>query len=165
MKNILGVVSMAVLLSACGGSGSQTSDNVSGGETSTALLGAAFPDSVDTNTLVVDRDFGFKTSRTIDISFDIEDARTEDATVSICTEYKTVDDDFDINFDSCTVNGVLQSGVFEHSMEVTIDKTSVVAAVFFQNAQIAPLFSEFSVNESLRTKGYGQTQTIVWHQL
>jgi len=163
MKNILGVVSMAVLLSACGGSGTQTSDNGSSGGSDNLLLGAAFPDAVNTDTLVVDRDFGFKTSRTIDISFDIEDARTEDATVSICTEYETVDVEFDINFDSCTVNGVLQSGVFEHSMEVTIDKSSVVAAVFFQNAEKAPLFSEFTVNESLRSKGVGSTQTIVWH--
>lgn len=161
MYKSLTAASVALLLVACGGSGSggvqDTNEFVNPG------LGAALPDATDTRTLEVDRTFAFETARTIDIEFDIEAAKNADATVSICTDYIPLGTEFDVDFESCTVSGVLDNGTFSHSMDVTNDKDSVVGVVLFQSAEMAPLYKEFSVDENQRTKRDGTTQSvIVW---
>jgi len=124
---------------------------------------AAIPEAVATDTLVVDQSFSFNTSRMIDIAFDIESARNEEATVTICTEYFNNQEGFDINYDSCPVKGTLVGGVFNHSMEVTNAYDSVVAAVWFQSSQIQPIFREFTVAQSNRRKGPNRP-VIVWRE-
>ncbi len=158
MNRIITIVSLSVFLGAC-----SAPDNV-GNENSEPLLGAALAGAVDTKSLSVSKDFGFETAKTINVNFDLADAQNEEATVTICSDYLPVGNEFDINFDSCTVSGPLESGVFEHSMEVTIDKTSVVAGVFFQDASIDPMFKEFSVDDGFTTRAKGDSQTLVWHE-
>ncbi len=161
MYKSLTAASVALLLVACGGSGSGGVQDTN--EFITPGIGSALPDATDTRTLEVDRSFAFATARTIDIEFDIESARNADATVSICTDFVPVASEFDVDFDSCTVSGELDNGMFSHSMDVTNDKNSVVGVVLFQSAEMPPLYKEFNVDENQRTKGDGTVQSvIVW---
>lgn len=158
------VISMSVFLIACGGSGSPEYTGGTGAIQAPPGLGEAVPVATDTNKLEVKRDFAFATARTVDIEFDIEQVRNEDASVSICTDYEPDGADFDINFNSCTVNGELKMGTFNHSMEITNDKNAVIAVVLFQNQEIAPLYKVFSVDSNTRSKNDGSSQrVIVWN--
>lgn len=120
----------------------------------------------DTNTLVVDDSFAFDTARAIDIDFDLEAARHAETSVSICTNYSEDNSGYDIDFDSCTVQGTMQNGVFRHSMEVTNEFTSVVAVVWFLDQSAEPVYREFSVdvaNSSDRNvKSVNGKAVIVW---
>jgi len=160
----ISVITMSVFLIACGGSGSPDNTGSVGSLQAPTGLGAALPAATDTNTLEVRRDFSFATARTVDIEFDIEEVRNEDASVSICTDYEPAGDSFDINFNSCTVSGDLVMGTFNHSMEITNDKNDVIAVVLFQNAQIPPLYRVFSVDTNTRSRNDGSSQrVIVWN--
>lgn len=176
MRKTITLLTVCTLLTACG---SGTTENplidesasatvgTDGNETSGTepVVGAAIPDPVDTDTLQVDRNFNFATARTIDIDFNLSDAADKDASVSICSEYAQAGDIYDINFDSCTVSGNLDSGVFQHSMEVTNDKDSVVAVVLFQDASMPPMFKEFFVDAATRSRADGTiNKVIVWNE-
>jgi len=86
----ISVITMSVFLIACGGSGSPDNTGSVGSLQAPTGLGAALPAATDTNTLEVRRDFSFATARTVDIEFDIEEVRNEDASVSICTDYELI---------------------------------------------------------------------------
>lgn len=160
----ISVITMSVFLIACGGSGTPDGSDSTGELQSPLGLGAALPAATDTNTLEVRQDFSFETARTVDIEFDIAEVRDEDASVSICTDYEQAGESYDIDFKSCTVNGDLVMGTFNHSMEITNDKNDVIAVVLFQNAQIAPLYRVFSVDTNTRSRNDGSSQrVIVWN--
>ena len=164
MNKLIIVSSLSLLFSACSAG---PEGGITGTDTAAStdpILGAAINTGVETSSLDIDQDFDFAAARTIDISFDIADARSDKATVTICNDYEKIDNDFDINFTSCTVNGELVSGLFDHSMEVTIDKTAVIAGVFFQDPSKAPLFKEFSVDDGTQTRSKGNVRKLVWQQ-
>jgi len=160
----ISIMSMALLLVACGGSGSEGYAQQNQAASAPApALGSAQPDAVDTKSLEVDKSFAFATARTVDIEFDIATARNDEATVTICTDYEPVGEEFDINFDSCTISGELDFGKFNHSMEVTNDNESVVAVVLFQDSELVPMYKEFNVDSNQRTKRDGTSRSvIVW---
>lgn len=157
----ISVLSMAIFLTACGGASSENENAIK--DQAPSQLGAALPDPTNTTSLEVEQSFGFATARTIDIDFDIAAVRQKDATVTICTEFEPAGENFDVNFDSCSVSGLLVDGVFNHSMELTNDRDSVVAVVLFQDASIAPMFKEFTIDDSQRIKlGGDMNSVIVW---
>lgn len=158
MRKLITVFCVSAVLVSCGGSGSQT-DTMNAGQT----FGAAMPDAVDTGTLMVDQNFAFPTSRKIEVDFDVEGARNADADVSICTDFATDNQNYDVNFNSCTASGKLVDGVFQHTIDVTNDNDSVVGVILFQDSSIAPMYKEFSVDNRMRAKGDGDTrQVLVW---
>jgi len=152
MKKTITVATLSVILSACGGSGSAGLGEPGLGEPD---LGAAeaSPSMVNTADLKVDADFDFASSRNIDIEFDIADAAGSDASVSICTDYNPGGGAFDVNYESCTVTGEMYDGKFSHAMDVTNEFDSVVAVVWFQDSSSEPLYKEFFVETSTRSKG------------
>jgi len=160
MKALITTLSVSALLIACGGNG-----NKDAGDNNAPGLGAAVASSPDTNTLEVNEHFAFATARSVDIDFDISIARNTEADVAICTDFEPIGEEFDVNFDSCTVSGKLTHGVFNHSMEVTNDKESVVAVVLFQDFEMPPMYKEFQVDNNQRTRADGTSRSmIVWNQ-
>ena len=120
---------------------------------------------VDTQSLLVADDFAFDTARRIDIDFDLESARNTEASVSICTTYTQDDLGYDVNYDSCTVQSAMSNGVFNHSMEVTNEYTSVIAVVWFQNPTLQPIHQEFTVAGPVNDRSVNSVdgrRVIVW---
>lgn len=130
--------------------------------------GAVLPTDVaveDTKSLIVADDFAFDTAQHIDIDFDLESARGTEASVSICTAFDQETQGYDIDYDSCTVKGIMNDGLFTHSMDVTNEFDSVVAVVWFQDESIPPVYREFSVRDRAAdrtTKTAGESKVIVW---
>jgi len=151
MKKLILVTALPVLLSACGGSGSQSEPE----------LGAAYePEMTNTRDLRVDASFNFASSRSIDIDFDIAEAAGSDASVSICTDYSPGGGAFDVNYESCSISGEMQDGTFNEKIDVTHEFDSVVAVVWFQDPSTEPLYKEFFVEPATQRKG-GQS-ALVW---
>lgn len=153
MKRVITVAAISAILSACGGSGTQTTDP--------GLGAAVAPSPTNTSDLRVDQGFNFASSRSINIDFDIAEATLSDASLSICTEYNPNGGAYDVDYESCTVNGDLQDGKFNHVMDVTNEFDSVVAVVWFQDPSNEPLFKEFFVNDSTTRSKQGKP-TLVW---
>jgi len=101
--------------------------------------------ATDSQSLSVSNTFSFDTSRTVDVDFDLEQARNQLASVSICTSFDPEGGAFGVDYDSCTVHGQMVDGVFNHSMEVTNDIESVAGVVWFQNSSMQPLMQVFTV--------------------
>lgn len=119
----------------------------------------------DTKSLLVADDFAFDTAQQIDIDFDLESARNTAASVSICTSYQQDSLGYDIDYDSCTVQSDMKSGIFNHSMEVTNEYTSVIAVVWFQDSGIEPIHREFTVRgptDGRTAKSVDNKRVIVW---
>ena len=119
----------------------------------------------NTKSLIVADDFTFDTAQSIDIDFDLESARNNEASVSICTAYNTDDQGYDVDYDSCTVHGNLLNGMFTHSMEVTNEFATVIAVVWFQDSGIDPIHREFTVGGSSTdrsVKSVDGRKVIVW---
>lgn len=178
MKRIMTIASISVLLSACGGSGGSGENpgsalvvpevedlatTVDTADLGLPELGAALAGPVDTSDLNVSEEFAFNTARTIDIDFDLQNARDKPASVSICTGYEPEGDAFDVDYASCGVQGEMADGVFSHQMEVTNEFDSVMGVVWFRDASMQPMYQEFHVDDVTRVKGDGSLQrSIVW---
>jgi len=194
MKNTILVVSIGIGLSACGGE-SSSFDAPLANAPSSPDIGAAIdatnnaPDTsiiaevtdsvvdevlpevaTDSQSLSVSNTFSFDTSRTVDVDFDLEQARNQMASVSICTSFDPEGGAFGVDYDSCTVHGQMVDGVFNHSMEVTNDIESVAGVVWFQNSSIQPLMQVFTVSHGDTTAStkdrsvmsVSHAPTIVW---
>jgi len=154
------MVSLTLLLAACGGGGDS--------ETDTPIISAT-PDTSpvvvleNTEDLVSSTDFDFATSRSIAIDFDVERARISEGLMSVCTEYSKVDDIYDINYDSCTLQAPLVDGIYSGQMEVTNDVNKVAGVVWFKDPAILPVYKEFELELGARlaNRGVG-AQTLVW---
>lgn len=159
MKNLITMVSLTLLLAACGG----------GGDSETETPIAATPEIPpvveleNTEDLESSADFDFATSRSIAIDFDVAQARTSQGLMSVCTEYSKVDDIYDINYDSCTLQAPLVDGVYSGQMEVTNDISKVAGVVWFKDPAISPVYKEFELELGARlaSRGVG-AQTLVW---
>lgn len=154
-------ISITLLLVACGGSGSEESATEEA--QATPIFESALPVATDSKSLDINRDFAFETARSVDVEFDIAVARNTEASVSICTQYTPVGSEFDVDFDSCTISGTLDNGMFSHTMDVTNDNESVIGVVLFQDAELPPLYKVFNVDANQRTKSDASAQrVIVW---
>ena len=123
----------------------------------------------NSQSLEVSDTFAFDTARTVDVDFDLEQARDHQASVSICTTFDPLGGPFDVDYDSCTVQGQMINGMFHHSMEVTNDIDSVAAVVWFQDNSMQPMMQIFPVEhqttESPSKKtvmSAASTPRIVW---
>ena len=185
MKKLLPVSPFVMSLAILAGCGGGESDTPGMGAAMSAIGGGVTaPGVVDNNTdespvealplevfntkaLIVADDFAFDTAQSIDIDFDLESARNNEASVSICTAYTTDSQGYNVDYDSCTVHGNLVSGVFNHSMEVTNEFTSVIAVVWFQDESIEPIHRVFTVGGSggdRSVKSVDGKKVIVWRQ-
>lgn len=163
MKNIMTVASIALLLVACGGS--PEDDQASNSSTDSGSQGQT-PDTEIleyTADLKASADFNFETSRAIAIDFDVPAARVTEGLMSLCTDYTESGGQYDINYDSCTVQSPLQEGVYSGQMQVTNDIDSVIGVVWFKDPDFAPVYKEFSleVGATVARRGSGP-QAIVW---
>ncbi|MEM7259523.1 MAG: hypothetical protein AAF404_19280, partial [Pseudomonadota bacterium] len=150
---IIPLVLSVAMLSACGSGDSEPDmgaalSAIGGGvpapvttPTSTPLVNIPV---VDTKSLIVSDDFAFDTAQKISVDFDLTSARGTEGAVSICTSYEQDSSGFDIDYNSCTVRGTMNDGVFSHTMEVTNEFESVVAVVWFQDSSIQPEYREFT---------------------
>lgn len=159
MKHLITISSLALLLAACGGGGTSTSDG-------TGLIGEntdTVPALEYTADLKSTADFNFDTSRAIAIDFDVEQARTSPGLMSLCTDYTETDGEFDVNYDSCTVQSPLEDGIYSGTMDVTNDIDSVVGVIWFKDPDIAPIYQvfELEVGAKVARRG-GGPQAIVW---
>ena len=102
----------------------------------------------DTQSLNVSSSFDFTTARTVVVDFDLDQARGENASVSICTEFNPLGDAYDVNYDSCTVRGPMDNGYFQHSMYVTNDIDAVAGVVWFLDSTREPLMQVFPVTSA-----------------
>lgn len=162
MKNLMTLASLTLLLTACGGGpgtdSADTTDSGSQGQT---------PDTSQTleNTaeLKSSADFNFDTSRAIAIDFDVAQARTSAGLMSLCTKYTETDGEYDVDYDSCTVQSPLVDGIYSGSMDVTNDISSVIGVVWFKDSDIDPVYKEFAleVGAKVARRG-GGPQAIVW---
>ena len=129
--------------------------------------------AADSESLSVSNTFSFATARTVDVDFDLEEARNHTASVSICTSFEPEGGVFGVDYDSCAVQGEMVNGVFHHSMEVTNDVESVAGVVWFQNNALPPMMQVFSVaHDTAQAAGLtakdrtvsssGGAQRIVW---
>jgi len=200
MKNTVIAVAIGLSLSACGGESKfGRSQTVNETEADQLDIGAATDTQVDTDQMTevedteaptplnevvpviatnsedlsVSKTFSFETARTVDIDFDLELARNELSSVSICTSFDPNGDAYGVDYDSCTVQGQMIDGIFHHSMEVTNDITSVAGIVWFQDSSRAPLMQIFPVvqhteqttSRSLKDRGVmssNRVPKIVW---
>lgn len=174
MKNLMILASLTLLLTACGGGpGDGTATDISTGssDTDTSDTGTG-PQGQTTDTtpaventaeLKSSADFNFDTSRSIAIDFDVLQARTSPGLMSLCTKYTEANGEYDIDYDSCTVQSPLVDGVYSGKMDVTNDINSIVGVVWFKDPDIAPVYKEFSleVGAKVARRGAGP-QAIVW---
>jgi len=172
MKNTTLFIAIGLCVTACGGGSNLTSatmDNSLSGDTleigaatdsevvtnlTTGQEGAVTPApsevvvpevTTDSQSLSVSNTFTFDTARTVEVDFDLDQARNQVASVSICTVFDPQGGPFDVDYDSCTVQGQMVNGIFKHSMEVTNDIESVAGVVWFESNAMPPLMQVFSV--------------------
>lgn len=106
-------------------------------------------------------EFDFRTSGSLKINLDIPEARGEEATVSLCTEYNPGGTVYEINYDSCLLRAPLIDGRFKHEISLTNQFEAVVAAVWFQNPDIAPVMREFRRDTSATNGFLGES--LSWY--
>jgi len=160
MKHVIALTSLTLLLTACGGGPASESDSHTGplGETPDTT-----PTLENTADLRSSAEFNFDTSRAIAIDFDVAQAKTSPGLMSLCTVYTKQGDQYDVDYDSCTVQAPLVNGEYSGKMDVTNDINSVIGVVWFKDPDIAPVYKEFSleVGAKVARRGAGP-QTIVW---
>lgn len=166
------LASFVVALSGCGGGDSgdtadtdatvvnepvKSTEETTGGDTSVADSGTN--DSNDTDNagntavnssaeLVTSAEFDFAAARTIDIDFDVPEARTAEGMLSLCNEYTKSGESYDINYDSCTVQARLVNGVYNGKMALTNNVNSVIGVVWFADSSLSPVYKEFSLENT-----------------
>ncbi|WML91621.1 hypothetical protein RCF98_04600 [Thiothrix lacustris] len=171
MKKIITVVSLMVLLTGCGGgggtvAGTSTSDTTIASNTTAPL--ESNTQATSTAAIIAAPEFDFASARTIDIQFDVPEARTTEGMLSLCTKYSSESDGtFNINYDSCLVQATLVNGLYQSQMELTNDVNSVIGVIWFADPDLAPVYKEFTLaataGASARSANANTHPTIVWN--
>jgi len=116
--------------------------------------------------IVASAEFNFAASRTVDIDFDVPEARNAEGMLSLCNEYTKTGDSYDINYDSCTVQASMLNGVYNGKMELTNNVNSIVGVVWFTDPSIAPVYKEFAIantaERAFRSRGGKINHIISW---
>ena len=168
MKKLITMLSLTVLLTACGSGGSDSETDASAGTDGGSTTIAENPDTdpvvlENTADLESSADFDFATSRSIAIDFDVAAARTSPGLMSVCSDYSKLGEMYDINYDSCTLQAPLVNGIYSGDMEVTNDIDVVVGVVWFKDSSIEPVYKEFALELGARLAGRGAgAQKLVW---
>lgn len=163
MKNVITIASLTLLLTACGGGPLSESGSSNGDSGPVAETPDTTPELEYTADLRSSAEFDFSTSRAIAIDFDVAQARTTPGLMSLCTKYTEVGGQYDIDYNSCTVQSPLVDGVYSGQMDVTNDVNSVIGVVWFKDPDFAPVYKEFmlEVGAKVARRGAGP-QAIVW---
>jgi len=82
-------------------------------------------------------------ARTLFVDFDIP--VTEDGYLSVCTDYTGSGNDYEIDLESCPVRSPATAGVYQGSISLTNEVTSLIGALYFYDESATPLFQEFDI--------------------
>lgn len=118
---------------------------------------ATVPDS-ETSNILTTVNFGFDTAKPVLLQVDIARASGTQSSISICTNYEAIDDDYSIDYNSCSVKAQMWDGQFEHELEIMNHYHSVVAVIWFPNQEFDPIYRELNVAD-LTTNG----ENYVWN--
>ena len=96
--------------------------------------------------LTSDDHFDFSTRWDMNIDFDIDAATGTSGFLSICTEFEFDGEDaYGVNFDKCALRTSIVDGIYNGSMAVTNDISSVLAVIWFADESAAPVYNEFEL--------------------
>lgn len=154
MRTLITTVLVASALSACGG-GVSSPDQAAAQpevlqnpyEESTLAYSAqevAMQEN-ETAQLTVAPEFDFATADTVQISLDFPEARNDQATVLICTDYALEQGGYEVNYDSCAMRAPLLNGRIDHQMKVVNRHESVLGVVWFAQPGTDPLYQEITL--------------------
>ncbi len=174
MKKLLLTVSSVFIFSACGGGGgggatapAVTEDPVVVTVTDTTPTEPVEPitlsrintleavsgsdvvssDAESSSDIVVPQGFDLETEQTFSLGVNHPHTDT-DAYLSICTDFtKKSDGSVDINYDSCVMRTSLEFQTFEAEIAVTNDVTSLIAALWFIDTSIDPVYTDWTLAE------------------
>lgn len=174
MKKLLLTISSVFIISACGGGGGggatapavtedpvvvvvtddttsepaepitlsriSTLETVSGSDVVTS-------DAESSSDIVVPKGFDLETEQAFSLA--VNHSQTDvDAYLSVCTDFEAqADGSFDINYDSCVMRTSLEFDTFQAEIAVTNDVTNLIAALWFMDTDIDPIYSEWALAE------------------
>jgi len=111
-------------------------DSVSGSEVITS-------NAESSSDIVVPNGFDLETEQVFNVGVNHPHSDT-DAYLSVCTDYAIkADQTFDINYDSCLMRTSLEFQTFESEIAVTNDVTTLVAALWFMDTSLDPIYVEW----------------------
>ncbi len=174
MKHLLFAVSSIFLITACGGGGGgtttppatqepvpvvvneQTPDEEPAGPITLGRINPAnavsgsdvvTSDAESSSDIIVPNGFDLETEQAFSLGVNHPHVDT-DAYLSVCTDYTAnADDGFDINYDSCLMRTSLEFHTFETEIAVTNDVTNLVAALWFMDTTLDPIYVEWELSE------------------
>lgn len=155
MRKLITTLVVASALSSCGGGSSspeqaaavQPEASVNPYQESTLAYSAQQVVTQDNETaqLTVANDFDFATSDTVEIALDFPEARNDQATVLICTDYALEQGEYEINYDSCLARAPLLNGRIDHQVKVLNRYDAVLGVVWFAQPGTDPLYQEITL--------------------
>ncbi len=111
-------------------------DSVSGSEVVTS-------NAESSSDIVVPDGFDLETEQVFNVEVNHPHSGTN-AYLSVCTDYAVkADQTFDINYDSCLMRTSLEFQTFESEIAVTNDVTTLVAALWFMDTSLDPIYVEW----------------------
>jgi len=125
------------ILSACGGGGG---DSTSEPSTVTQVTVAAEPSPVTvvdepeatasaTQEIQVPDGFTLAANYTVSLEVDLESVNSQRISLSVCTDFSTVDSLVSINYDSCLLKASTNNGLFSSDLEVGNALDSLILAI------------------------------------
>lgn len=95
----------------------------------------------------VPNDFNLQSNKAVTLSVTIDAEANLPAYLSVCTDYRQDDaGQYIINYESCLLRTSLDSSDFETDLTITNDMSGLVAALWFLNAQTAPVIQHWDLN-------------------
>lgn len=156
----LSIVAVAVAVTACGPTGGEGDEPITGAaspvEQSVAAEGTPYVGLSDeelgwraevpvtrTASLIVQDGFNFETSRRTVVSMFVPGAVGEIAEATFCTDYVFDGVDYDVNYDSCVLQAPLVDGQLHEEITLANQYSSVLGIVWLQDPDAAPVYQEF----------------------
>lgn len=104
-------------------------------------------DAESSSEIVVPKGFDLETEQAFTLAVNHSQTNV-DAYLSVCTDFEAqADGSFDINYDSCVMRTSLEFDTFEAEIAVTNDVTKLIAALWFMDTEIDPIYSEWTLAE------------------
>lgn len=173
MKNLLLILFTLLLFTACGGGGGDSSTPAASEEpvlqtqpepvseepaesitlSRTSALktvtgsNVIVSDAESSNDIVVPAGFDLKTEQTFNLAVNHPNTGA-DAYLSVCTDYETrADGSFNIDYDTCVIRTSLEFDTFDAEIAVTNDVEQLVAALWFLDTSIDPIYVDWTLAE------------------
>jgi len=140
----------ACILSACGGGGGGGGgDSISAPPTVTQVTVAAEPSPVTvvdepettasaTQEIQVPDGFTLAANYTVSLDVDLESVYSQRVSLSVCTDFSTVDSLVSINYDSCLLKASTNNGLFSRDLEVgnALDSLILAIGIFGESSEV-----------------------------